>query len=136
VPAVGAVADARSVARLFAPLANGGESLLSEQSVRRLLAPRPDFELDDATYARRMPVSIGGFWIEAPGVVAPEYDGEVLCHPGVGGTVAWAELRSGLSVAICHDRMFATAPEHPFTAVADAVREALAERAPLSARLP
>ncbi len=124
-PAVGGIADARSLARLFAPLANGGKAggvrLLSEERVEGLLERRRDFEVDDLTYGRRLPVGVGGFWLEAPGV-ADEIE-RVLCHPGAGGTVAWAEPDTGLSVAICHDRMFAAVPEHPFTAIADGVRE-------------
>lgn len=126
IPAVGGVADARSVARLFAVLANGGRPLLSEQRVSSMLQPRPDFELDDETYGRRLPVGVGGLWIEAPGVVPLGYDGGVLCHPGVGGTLGWAEPATGLAVAICHERMFAAVPEHPFSAIADAIRAALA----------
>jgi CubicO group peptidase (beta-lactamase class C family) len=126
VPAVGGIADARSLARLFAPLATGGESrgvhLLSPERVERLLEPRRDADAHDLTYGRRLPVGAGGFWLAAPGVA----DGieRVLCHPGAGGTIAWAEPGSGLSVAVCHDRMFAVVPEHPFTAIAAGVREA------------
>jgi CubicO group peptidase (beta-lactamase class C family) len=120
VPAVGGIGNARSIARLFSPLANGGGSLLSEERVESLLEPRPDFDGPDVTYGTRLPVGVGGFWLEAPGVA----DGidRVLAHPGVGGSIAWAEPGTGLSVAICHDRMFLAVPEHPFTAIAEAVR--------------
>jgi CubicO group peptidase (beta-lactamase class C family) len=124
IPAVGGIADARSLARLFAPLANGGMHLLSPQRIESLLVPRLGDAADDLTYGRRLPVGVGGFWLEAPGVVEPGT--RVLSHPGVGGTVAWAEVDTGLSVAICHDRMFATVVEHPFTAIAAGVREAAA----------
>lgn len=125
IPAVGAIADARSAARLFSPFANGGRPLLSAVRVQALLEPRPDFDGDDVTYGRRLPVGVGGLWIEAPGVVPSGQP--VLCHPGVGGTVSWAQPDLGLSVSICHDRMFATVGEHPFTAIADAVRAATRE---------
>jgi CubicO group peptidase (beta-lactamase class C family) len=128
IPAVGAVANARSAARLFSVFANRGKPLLSEMRVRGLLEPRPDYALDDETYGRPMPVGVGGLWIEAQGVVPPGRPGGVLCHPGAGGTVTWAELGSGLAVSICHDRMFGPVAEHPFTAVAEAVRAALLER--------
>jgi CubicO group peptidase (beta-lactamase class C family) len=130
VPAVGGIANARSVARLFGLLASGGElagtRLLSEERIRGFLEPRPDFDGDDLTYGRRLPVGAGGFWIEAPGVTPDGGLGHVLSHPGAGGAVGWADLDSGLAVAICHDRMFAVVPEHPFAAIGDAVRDAAA----------
>ncbi len=128
IPAVGAIADARSTARLFSVFANGGKPLLSEECVRGLLEPRTDFELDDQTYGRPLPIGAGGLWTDAPGLVPPGLPGGVLSHTGAGGTIAWAEPGSGLSVSICHNRMFAAPAEHPFTAIADAVRAALAER--------
>jgi CubicO group peptidase (beta-lactamase class C family) len=123
IPAVGGIANARSLARLFSPLANrgaiGGVSLLSGERVAGLLEQRPDFDADDATYGRRLPVGVGGFWLEAPGVA----EGVVICHPGAGGAVAWAEPDLGLAVAVCHDRMFGVVPEHPFGAIARGVRQ-------------
>jgi CubicO group peptidase (beta-lactamase class C family) len=123
-PAVSGIGNARSLAQLFAPLANGGGRLLSEERVESLLEPRPDFDGYDMTYGRQLPVGMGGFWLEAPGVA----DGaeRVLAHPGAGGTVAWAEPDSGLTVAVCHDRMFGVVDEHPFTALAEGVRAAAA----------
>ncbi len=121
IPAVGGISDARSLARLFAPFA-GASPLLSPLRVREMLSPRPDGDGDDLTYGRRLPVGVGGLWIEAPGIVPPGRP--VLAHPGVGGSIGWAEPDTGLSAAICHDRMFGAPPEHPFTAIADAVRAA------------
>jgi CubicO group peptidase (beta-lactamase class C family) len=134
IPAVGGIANARSVSRFFALLANGGEldgvRLLSEARVRSFLEPRPDFGGDDVTYGRRLPVGVGGLWVEAPGVTPDGGLGHVLCHPGAGGTVGWADLDNRLAVAICHNRMFGVLPEHPFAAIADAVRDAAAARVP------
>jgi CubicO group peptidase (beta-lactamase class C family) len=130
VPAVGGVADARSLARIFAIFAGAGAvgsvRLLAGERVERMLAPRPDFDGPDITYGRRLPVGMGGLWLEAPGVTPPGSTARILCHPGAGGTIAWAELDSGLSIAICHDRMFGVPPIHPFTAIADAVRDVAA----------
>jgi CubicO group peptidase (beta-lactamase class C family) len=131
-PAVGGIGNARSVARFFALLANRGRldsvRLLSEERVLSFLEPRPDFDADDATYGRKMPVGIGGLWVEAPGVTVDGGLGRVLCHTGAGGSIAWAELDTGLAVAICHDRMFDAPDEHPFAALADAVRDQAASR--------
>jgi len=121
------IANARSLARLFSPLAGAGEAagrrFLSAERVAGLLEPRPGVELEDLTYGRPMPVGAGGLWLAAPGLL----DGPVLCHPGVGGAIAWAEPGTGLSVAICHDRMFGPVPEHPFAQLTATIR-ALARR--------
>jgi CubicO group peptidase (beta-lactamase class C family) len=130
VPAVGGVGDARSLARLFAPLAGEGKvgalRLLSSARVQAMLERRPDFDGPDVTYGRRLPVGTGGLWLEAPGVTPADTTERILCHPGAGGTIAWAELDRGLSVAICHNRMFGAPQIHPFTAIADAVRDVAA----------
>lgn len=129
VPAVGAIADARSTAAMFGIYAGAGVAagtrFASDTSIRDCLTPRPDFDLPDVTYGRRLPVGLGGVWIEAQGVV-PQGQDRVLAHPGAGGSVAWAELDSGLSAAILGNRMFTTAavyPDHPFAEIADAVRK-------------
>jgi len=127
VPAVGAVGDARSAARLFSVLAQRGRGLLDPARVEAMLRPRPDVDAVDVVYGRPLPVGAGGLWIEAPGVTAAGRRGDVLSHPGAGGTVAWAELDHGLAVAICHDRMFAAVAEHPFAALGEAVRRVAAE---------
>jgi CubicO group peptidase (beta-lactamase class C family) len=128
-PAVGGVGDARSLARIFTVFAGGGAvgplRVLSPERVEDMLVRRPDFDEPDITYGRRLPVGLGGLWLEAPGVTAPGTR-RILCHPAAGGTLAWAELDRGLSIAICHDRMFGAPQTHPFTAIADAVREVAA----------
>ena len=126
IPAVGGIGDARSAARLFSLLATRGGALLSAERVEAMLRPRPDVDGVDAIYGRPLPVGLGGLWIDAPGVTAPARRGQVLSHPGVGGTVAWAELDLGLSVAICHDRMFGAVDEHPFARLGEAVRRSAA----------
>lgn len=127
-PAVGGVANARSLARLFAMLAGTGElngvRLLSRERVLAMLEPRPDFAETDETYGRAFPLGIGGLWIAAPGVTDPaDADHRILCHTGAGGTLAWADLDTGLAVAICHNRMFAAVSEHPFAEIAAGVRQ-------------
>jgi CubicO group peptidase (beta-lactamase class C family) len=123
IPAVGGVADAKSVARLFALLANGGEldgvRLLSEDRVRACLRPRPDPDVVDMTYGRMLPVGMGGFWIAAPAVT--ERGPAILAHPGAGGSVGWADLDRRIGAAVCHNRMFGAPAEHPFAALGAAV---------------
>jgi CubicO group peptidase (beta-lactamase class C family) len=129
IPAVGAIADAYSVARFFAMVAGGGQlngvRLLSEQRVRSLLEPRADFLEHDITYGRQMPVGTGGFWLRAPEVTPHGFDDHpILAHPGAGGTNAWAELDDDFSVAILHNRQFPGSVPFPFGALGAAVREA------------
>jgi len=123
IPAVGGVADAASIARLFALLANGGEldgtRLLSDDRVTACLRPRPDADAVDMTYGRVLPVGMGGFWIAAPAV--SEQGTALLAHPGAGGSVGWADLDRGIGAAVCHNRMFGAPTEHPFAALGAAV---------------
>jgi CubicO group peptidase (beta-lactamase class C family) len=104
IPAVGAVANAHSVVRLFAMLAGRGEldgvRLLSEERVLSLLEARP--AEPDEIYGRVMPVGVGALWLAAPG---GQDGGRVLSHTAAGGTLAWADVDSGLAVAFCHNRM-------------------------------
>ena len=83
-------------------------------------------------------VGRGGYWLG--GGAPPAYpvvgDGpHILCHPGAGGSIGWADLDSGLSCAITHnwmqgDRSNSTDPEvNPFLRLADAVRDVAAGRA-------
>jgi CubicO group peptidase (beta-lactamase class C family) len=125
-PAVGAIANARSVARFFAMLAGGGEldgvRLLDRRRVEGLLEPRPDFDLVDDTYGKVMPVGVGGLWLDVPDVIPGGLGDSVLAHAGAGSTVAWADLSSGLACAICHNRMFTGLDPSPFQALGDAMR--------------
>jgi CubicO group peptidase (beta-lactamase class C family) len=106
VPAVGGVSNARSLARFFAMIANRGEldgaRLLSEERVLSFLNPRSDPAEHDETYGRPMPVGQGGFWLAAPG---GQKGGRILAHTAAGGTLAWADVDTGLAVAFCHNRM-------------------------------
>ena len=75
-------------------------------------------------------IGVGGLWLTGP---EPPFDPivgpvpNVLYHPGAGGSIGWAELDSGLAVAICHNRMFAggfDANRNPLVDVGRAVRMA------------
>jgi CubicO group peptidase (beta-lactamase class C family) len=125
IPAIGAISSASSLARMFAMLAGGGQlggvRLLSTARVRAQLTPRPDYAVHDETYGTAFPVSVGGYWL-APGIALPNPDDlHVLGHVGAGGTVAWADLDSGLAVAVCHNHMRFDSGQ-PFADLAQAVR--------------
>jgi CubicO group peptidase (beta-lactamase class C family) len=133
IPATGLTTNARSLARLYALHANGGQlggvRLLSPERVRSFTTPREDYDAIDQTNFRVMPVGARGFWISDP--VAGSGPG-IICNVGAGGAVAWADLDSGLAVAITHNRLFAGVPieSHPLKPIADAVRAVAAQRAP------
>jgi len=125
IPAVGAIADAHSLARFYAMIAGEGAldgvRLLDPAQLQSFLEPRPEFEEFDETYGKVMPVGTSGFWVRAP-EVGPEPSHRVLAHPGAGSTIAWADLDTGLSGAITHNRMFSALDPAPFVPIGEALR--------------
>ncbi len=126
---VGGIFTARSLARFFAILANGGEldgkRLLSPERVVMSCHMRPGGTLPDPVFfGMPMPLSEGGYWM---------YDGEspltlafgsktAIGNPGAGGSLGWADPRTGLAVAYCHNRMSSF---DGASLVADAIRSTL-----------
>lgn len=131
IPAVGGIFNARSEARFFAMLANGGAlngvRLLSEERVASFSAPRPHFEdADPVFFGMVVPIAWSGFWLggaEAPPVSSPR-NMRALCHPGMGGSIGWADPDLKLAVAFCHNRMFDTIDiaEDSRTIIGDVIR--------------
>jgi CubicO group peptidase (beta-lactamase class C family) len=105
IPGAGGIFNAPSCARLWAMLANEGQldgaRLLSAERVRACLTPRPDTDKVDVGRGTITRVGIGGYWLMADGVVG---QGRILCHPGLGNSVGWADLDNRLAVAVCHNR--------------------------------
>ena len=131
IPAVGGIFTALSCARLWAMLAQGGEldgvRLLSEELVATFNVPRPP-EPDMVMYGRVLPLSIGGFWLGMPeGSTAAARDAHVICHPGAGNTMAWADRNTKLAVSVCHNRMYKPSAPHEdgVLMIANALRNAL-----------
>jgi len=131
---VGGVFNARSCARLWAMLAQGGEldgkHLLSKDLVATFNTPRSrSEEKDPVMFDIPLPLSIAGFWLGGPypPVASAKYP-HAICHPGAGNSIAWADPETTLAVAICHNRMFnpGSVEEDSILAIATAVREALA----------
>lgn len=133
IPAVGGIFNARSSARFWGMLANGGEldgiRLLSAERVKAFNTPRPKNDAPDPVYfGMAMPLSEAGFWLgEALPPIAAVKNPRAICCPGAGGSIGWADLDLGISVAICHNRMLNKrgSLDHPLVPVADAVRQAL-----------
>jgi CubicO group peptidase (beta-lactamase class C family) len=138
IPGAGGIMNARSAARFFALLAQGGEldgvRLLSEGRVRLFSVPRPPCDYD---YVQGVPHngSIGGFHLVASigdanpplSMVPAGSNPHTFGHPGAGGSIGWADPDTHLAVAITHNRMFraATPEENPFMPIGQAVRRAL-----------
>jgi CubicO group peptidase (beta-lactamase class C family) len=131
-PGAGGIMNARSLARLFAMLACGGEldgvRLLSEDRVRSFTVQRPPVDFDPIYSGQRG--SIGGFWLpdgKMP-VMAPAGQGRgIFAQPGAGGSIGWADLDARLAVGITHNRMFVVpSPEaNPLARIGHAVRESV-----------
>ena len=137
-PGAGGIMNARSVARFFAMLAQGGKldgvRILSEERVGSFTVSRPPCDYD---YVQGVPHngSIGGFHLvasigDAPTPISMAAAGSnphTFGHPGAGGSNGWADPDAHLSVAITHNRMFraATPDENPFVPIGEAVRKAL-----------
>jgi CubicO group peptidase (beta-lactamase class C family) len=133
VAGVGGIFNARSEARFWAMLANGGEldgvRVLSRKLVETLNIPRSNSdERDEVMFNITLPISIGGFWLGgsyAP--VCSAKSARAICHPGQGGSIGWADPDSRLGVAICHNRLFNATKldEDAILPIANAVRKAL-----------
>jgi CubicO group peptidase (beta-lactamase class C family) len=126
IPGAGGIANARSVAKLFAMLAGkgsfDGRRLLSEERVATFTEPRPNSDQVDPVLGQVPWIGIGGYWLGGETPPAEPIIGtgqHTLASNGAGGSIAWADLDTGLAVAICHNRMFRIVPplppdEHPF----------------------
>jgi CubicO group peptidase (beta-lactamase class C family) len=134
IPGAGGIANARSVARLFAMLAGkgavGGQRLLSEERVLSFTQPRPDPHHVDPVLGQVPWIGVGGYWLGGDSPPAEPVIGtgpHTLASNGAGGSIAWADLDTGLAVAICHNRMFRINPplppdEHPFHEIGEFAR--------------
>jgi CubicO group peptidase (beta-lactamase class C family) len=130
IPAVGGIFSARSVGRFWAMLANGGTlggvRLLSAERVASFSIRRSHFEDLDPVFGGAMqPVGGAGFWLCGPdGVTAAPRNPRAICHPGMGGSMAWADPDRKLAVALCHNRMSDPPMDAPDSAtiVGDVIR--------------
>jgi CubicO group peptidase (beta-lactamase class C family) len=134
VPGVGGITNARSVARVFAMLGNGGRldgvRLLSEERVRSFSVSRRNKDEVDSTFGSPLAIGIGGYWLAnpaSPTVSAVGRNPRTFCHPGAGGSIGWADPDTRMAVAICHNRMFnaTTLESNHHAPIADALRHAL-----------
>lgn len=133
VAGVGGIFNARSEARFWALLANGGEldgiRLLSKELVATFSTPRANSEEPDSVmFGFPIPITVGGFWFGGnyPPVTCVQ-NPRAICHPGQGNSIGWADPDLNLAVAICHNKLFnpAAPDQDPLLPIAQAVRQAL-----------
>lgn len=109
---VGGIFNARSCARFWAMLAQGGEldgvRVLSKALVDTFNTPRAHAEEPDPVmFGFPLPISIGGFWLGGSfPPIATALTPRTIFHPGQGNSVGWADPDRRIAVAICHNRMF------------------------------
>jgi CubicO group peptidase (beta-lactamase class C family) len=131
IPGVGGIMTARSAARFFALLAGEGEldgvRLLPAERLRQAARPRDVVDQPDLVFfGAPVPVSLGGYWLGGPNPpVAAAMDRHVLCHPGMGGSIGFADPQRGLAFAFCHNRLqSARAPANdPAVLAANLIRD-------------
>ena len=131
IPGANGIMTARSGARFFAMLANGGEldgvRLLSEDRVRTFHIPRPPCDYDPV-HGVPHNGTIGGFhFAGSPGMGPAGNNPRMFGHNGAGGAVGWAEPDARLGVVVLHNRMIPHGPlaESPLTPIGQAIRDAL-----------
>jgi len=134
IPGAGGIMNARSEAKFFAMLANGGAlggvRLLSEERVRSFSTPRANRGEVDQVLARVLNLGISGFHLGGESPPAPPVIGtnpHTISHPGAGGSIGWADPDARLAVGICHNRMFdaQTPQDNPLQPIGDAIRGGL-----------
>lgn len=130
VPAVSCFSNARSVAKVFGMLANGGEidgvRLLSSATVASMAQARADSDAPDPFLGGAARLSVGGFMLGGDKVAVGPHE-DTLFSVGAGGSIAWADRRNRLAVAITHNRLYGHQPadSDPQIAIGDIVRRHL-----------
>jgi CubicO group peptidase (beta-lactamase class C family) len=127
---VGGIFNARSSARFWAMLAEGGAldgvRLLSAERVAGFNRPlgKPG-DADIAAFGGQLP-SIDGFWLGGPApAVAAAKHASAICHPGAGNSMGWADPANRLGAAICHNRLSDPGGADATYELAEAIRAGL-----------
>lgn len=100
-----ATGSARGVARAYIPFVQGGrigDKQLFSEDVARLPQQRSGWSERDLTLKKPIGWTMG-FVKENPGVFGPNI--EAFGHPGMGGTIGWADPAAGITIGYTHNRM-------------------------------
>ncbi|KAH7019645.1 beta-lactamase-domain-containing protein [Ilyonectria destructans] len=137
-PGAGGIATSGSVARIFALIAEGGAldgvRLLTAERTAGLVRLRKGAHDPDKVLPIPVWFGAAGFWLGGEAGVSDPLvgdHGDIVYSPGAGGSVAWADLRDRVAVAICHNNMDTPAmadPERTFEPIVRAIRQIVAER--------
>ncbi|KAJ9149085.1 Beta-lactamase [Pleurostoma richardsiae] len=137
-PGAGAIGTPAAIARIFALIAEAGElggvRLLSRERVRGLTRLRDGGHDQDQILPFPVWFGASGFWLGGePGASDPLVGNhrEIVYSPGAGGSVAWADIRDRIAVAICHGNMDVQAltdPEPIWAPIGRAIRDIIAEQ--------
>lgn len=137
-PGAGAITTAKSVARIFALIAQGGAldgvRLMTPERAAGLVRPRKGASDPDKVLPIPVWFGAGGFWLGGEAGASDPLVGDhrdIVYSPGAGGSIAWADLRDGIAVAICHNNMDTPSvrePERTFEPIVRAIRQIVAER--------
>ena len=131
IPGAQGIMNARSQARFYAMLANGGEldgvRLLSEDRVRTFHIPRPPSDYDMVSGTPHNGTIGGLHFADSPGMGAMGSNPLAFGHNGAGGSLGWAVPQHRLAVAIHRNRMVPHGPpkDSPLTPIGTAIRKAL-----------
>jgi CubicO group peptidase (beta-lactamase class C family) len=127
-PAGGLITNARSLARMYAMLANGGEldgaHLMPASRIDKATALQTDAIDGRFKTATRKAL---GFWLAGPGLTAAEGAGpNAFGHAGSGGSAGFADRERNYAFAITKNGLTSTQESQPTaTLVEQAVEEAL-----------
>jgi CubicO group peptidase (beta-lactamase class C family) len=131
--ATGGIFTARSEARFWGMLANGGAldgvRLLSQARVEAATVRRAADFPDPVMFNAVMPVTQGGFMLydgKMPDT-GPAKGPRTISYPGHGGSLGWADPDTGLAVAFCHNHMVTprSVEGHSCYNIANVIRESL-----------
>ena len=69
---------------------------------------------------------MGGYALNIDRAHHPRREGAIgsCATPAPAGSVGWADVDTGISIAICHNRMFFAPPNRPLAPLGDALYEA------------
>jgi CubicO group peptidase (beta-lactamase class C family) len=131
--ATGGIFNARSEARFWALLANGGAldgvRLLSRERIDAACILRANNAPDPVHFNHIMPITQGGYWLHDPQIplICPAKGKRAISIPGHGASLGWADPDTGLAVAFCHNYMSLPmrCEDHPAFEIANVIREAL-----------